>query len=174
MKSIKRFKSTQKKNMLYISHTWRLNYNAYQVRINNILNAVFNWNLYGSKEKALIAAQEFRDSLLPYLKLIQAFYKGNIKSSRNKTGIIGVSKIKDNKSGTMYYAAQWRSADGKHMQRAFSVNKYGEEKAKQLALDMREQNIGAYPIEALDEMLKLRATLKDTQKELYLNRKQET
>lgn len=167
MKSEKRFTTTQSKSMLYISHTWGHNYNAYQVRINNILSAIFNWNLYGSERKALLAAKKFRDSLLSHLKLIQRFYKGNLKGRRNKTGIVGVSKTTNSKTGIKYYAAQWRSPDGKHIQRAFSVNKYGEERAKQLAIEIREQNIGSYPTEALEEMLKLKDKLKETQKELY-------
>ena len=59
----------------------------------------------------------------------------NVKiGSRNRSGIVGVSK-----QGTQW-VAHWRE-DGRTRYAGFSVNKYGEDEAKRLAIESRNANI---------------------------------
>ena len=56
------------------------------------------------------------------------------KSKINTSGILGVSFDKC----TNCWRADWREFDGKRFRKSFSVNKYGENEAKQLAIDYRK------------------------------------
>jgi hypothetical protein len=66
----------------------------------------------------------------------------NSRNSRikttNKTGVNGVSLR--NTAGYLYYAAQYMSSTG-NKQKVFSINKHGEDKAKQLAIDWRNARL---------------------------------
>lgn len=61
------------------------------------------------------------------------------KYTNNKTGITGV--VLETKIGYLYYTAYWCEIDGKHRQKCFSILKLGEEKAKELAITYREEQI---------------------------------
>lgn len=69
--------------------------------------------------------------------------KENSRNSRlfssNTTGIVGVSLR--NTAGYMYYAAQYRDQFGNNVQKVFSINKYGEERAKLMAIEWRDSKI---------------------------------
>lgn len=65
--------------------------------------------------------------------------RNSTKYKRNKTGITGVSLIKD-RHGYTYYVAHWYELDGKHKVKYFSTNKYGE-KSLYLAHKHREDQI---------------------------------
>ena len=61
--------------------------------------------------------------------------KNRIKPSRNnKSGCIGVYYMKPN-----YWVAHWTDFNGKLQQKLFSTQKYGENKAKQLAINLRKE-----------------------------------
>lgn len=61
----------------------------------------------------------------------------------NTSGITGVYKRNRVIRGNVYsvWIAAWKSEDGKSKSKDFSCNKYGEEQAKQLAINYRNQRI---------------------------------
>jgi hypothetical protein len=62
------------------------------------------------------------------------------KKAHNKTGINGVSYLKD-KSGYWYHVAHWYTLCGKHKVKYFSTNKYGYDKSLRLACEHRDKVI---------------------------------
>ena len=56
------------------------------------------------------------------------------KTKSNKSGILGVYFMKPN-----YWVAHWTDFDGKRQQKLFPTQKYGENKAKQLAINLRKE-----------------------------------
>lgn len=67
----------------------------------------------------------------------QARNKG--KSTKNTTGHTGVV-FEDGKGGPRF-RAQWKYLNGKHGQKSFNINKYGEELALLCAVEARDQAI---------------------------------
>ena len=63
--------------------------------------------------------------------------------SDNKTGIVGVTYSTPN--GVEYYVVSWRE-DGKRVNRAFSIKKYGKEEAFRLACEAREEAVDGHSI----------------------------
>lgn len=73
------------------------------------------------------------------LKMVLAFDNAhNIKKmSHNTSGITGVSYSPASNT----WRAIWHDGEGKQRSKCFSVNKYGEDLAKQFAMDVRESAI---------------------------------
>lgn len=67
--------------------------------------------------------------------------------SLNKTGKLGVFIVNDRRRGTSAVRAQWYELDGTRVTRNFSVEKYGESKAFDLATTCRNENITRLNIE---------------------------
>ena len=57
----------------------------------------------------------------------------------NRSGVTGVHRTTS--GGRTYWSASWYSADGRHHGRSFNVVKYGEEQARQLAIEYRAARI---------------------------------
>jgi hypothetical protein len=57
------------------------------------------------------------------------------KSARNKSNFTGVY-IK-NMKGSDFWTATWQNLDGKKIRKSFSILKYGQEQAKQMAINVR-------------------------------------
>lgn len=170
-KSEKRFTTNQDPDMLYISFTWNKDfiYCAYQVRVAHVVHLCFNWNLYGGEEQALTAAKKFRDALLPWIGTLGKAYNGNLLSGRNATGAVGVSfELQHGKY--RYCLAQWTDREGRRRKKTFSVTKWGEEKALQLAIEAREKGAGMYPAEVLEEAARLKQEVKKEQTEMRRTR----
>ena len=105
----------------------------------------FPYNKYGGKNKAIGAAKKKRDiegrkiygSNWPYAK-----FSPRKRSPLNSSGEIGVSYSEKDHS----WVATWQ--EGKGMRRKqknayFSINKYGEDKAKRLAIKARRSSVRA-------------------------------
>lgn len=60
-------------------------------------------------------------------------------STRNKSGARGIALNNGN------YTATWVSADGNNKTKSFSIKRYGNEEAKQLAIEYRQQMINVLP-----------------------------
>ena len=99
----------------------------------------------GGKGKALAAAQAWREDLCQELAQIPAEPRSRrivYKDARNTTGILGVCRtVKRSPSGNLNecYSVSWRPAPGVQKCTSFSIRKYGEKKAFQLAVAHRRR-----------------------------------
>lgn len=99
----------------------------------------------GSRDEALAEARLFRDRLNEKLKQIPAAPRARrvvLRDARNSTGILGVCRTaKRSPGGTVNecYSVSWRPQPGKQKCTSFSIRKYGEKKAFQLAVAHRKK-----------------------------------
>mgnify|MGYP002632853855 CR=1 FL=1 len=123
-------------------------------RDGNKFHHFFNDNKYDGKDGSLEAAKLFRDAVKsqyyenPNTELTLS---GKRKANRrNVSGATGVNRSysSSTKKGKRYkslvWQAHWPIGNGKHKGQAFSVNKYGEEEAFQLALKARKEGLAAF------------------------------
>jgi hypothetical protein len=116
--------------------------------MNQTITKHFSDTNYGGNEQALKAAILFRDAKLKELDNTDyELWKRRVgKHPHNTSGMTGVgrytSKYKNRTGGINEYAswqAFWKDKDGKRQLRTFLVNTYGEEGAKQRAIEARER-----------------------------------
>lgn len=99
-------------------------------------NSLFIDHIDGNKENNKIENLRITSHLLN-MRNLSAY-------SSNTSGITGVSCIKRivNNSIHSYWIAQWYCPEtGKHKNKWFSVNKYGYEEAREMAIDFRKRII---------------------------------
>lgn len=95
---------------------------------------------HGGQEASFAAAKEWRDSLL---KTFAEDERARVcsKSSRNSSGVVGVSKVTiSGANGVIYYfwQATWSPSPGQRRSIRFSVKKHGDEEAFRLAVEARQ------------------------------------
>jgi AP2 domain len=121
----------------------RLNYetsaNGWLVRYTRdgvTFNKLFSDGTYGSPEQSRAAAQEYYDELRTSFP--PPTYQEFLGLNKPKSGIHGVRRATVYNKGFLYdvWTARW-TLNGKTTLRTFSVNKYGEEIAKELAVKAR-------------------------------------
>lgn len=99
----------------------------------------------GGKRKSLQMAKEYRDQLHEELAAIPSKPRSRrvvYRDSRNTTGVLGVCKTrKVSTNGTVNecYSVSWRPEPGVQKCTSFSIRKYGEKKAFQLAVAHRKK-----------------------------------
>ena len=99
----------------------------------------------GSREAAHKQALEFRDRLYEKLEDIPKAPRARrvvLQDARNSTGVLGVCRTsKKSPNGTVNecYSVSWRPEPGKQKCTSFSIRKYGEKKAFQLAVAHRKK-----------------------------------
>jgi len=99
----------------------------------------------GGKRKAQQMAKEYRDQLHEELSAIPSKPRGRrivYRDSRNTTGVLGVCKthkLSSNGSTNECYSVSWRPEPGVQKCTSFSIRKYGEKKAFQLAVAHRKK-----------------------------------
>jgi hypothetical protein len=103
---------------------------------------------YGGGERALHAARTYRDQLLSENPPISRKDFCSIRRSNNKSGTTGVcsySKRYERRDGSIkenwYWEASWPNEIGESTRKLFSVEKYGEEVARQMAVRARQEAI---------------------------------
>lgn len=122
------------------THSWHV---AIRSR-NNAVTRHFSDSVYGGKRKALNAAIAFRDEMLTKFRDTEYSEWLRRKRSNNTSGIAGVaryvnvSQSENHASEYPYWQAFWRDHEGKRHTRTFSVLRYGERKARQLAILARQ------------------------------------
>ena len=96
----------------------------------------------GGKRAALKAARQYEAELLERMPETKMRLK---PGPRNTSGVLGVSRGVWEESGrrVAYWQAAWVSSDGKRMNKKFSVSKYGETKARSLAVKTRREGMRA-------------------------------
>lgn len=104
---------------------------------------LFSDKKWGTKAKALVAAKEYRATLQEELAQIPQKPRARRivnRDSRNKTGVLGVSRTKK-KSPTgavsECFSVSWRPEPGVQKCTSFSIQKYGEKKAFEMAVALR-------------------------------------
>ncbi len=99
----------------------------------------------GGQDKALKQAREFRDGLYNKLDKIPKKPRARrvvFRDSRNTTGVLGVCRTaKKGPNGTVHecYSVSWRPQPGVQKCTSFSIRKYGEKKAFELAVEHRRK-----------------------------------
>jgi hypothetical protein len=107
----------------------------------------FSDGIYGGKREALKAAVEYRDSFLARDKPFdhQIWIRTRVRKN-NKSGIPGVLRYEmprssDAQNPRVYWIATWTNEHGATRQRKFSIDRYGEEEAKLLAIAERDYQL---------------------------------
>lgn len=100
----------------------------------------------GGKSKALKAARDYRDSLLAKMPKYKQEAAGRKKRRIKKSGVTGVTHVvsKSIKGKSYdYWQAAWLDGDGKRRTAKFSISRYGNEKALDLAKKARRKGLNA-------------------------------
>lgn len=101
----------------------------------------------GGRVEAWEAALAYRDKLYDDLEKIPAKPRERrmvYRDSRNTTGVLGVSRTrKKDTQGRVSecYSVSWRPEPGQQKCTSFSIRKYGEKKAFELAVALRKQKL---------------------------------
>ena len=96
---------------------------------------------YGGKASALFAAQRHRDNLLlTHRPMSKREWCMKVRASNN-SGIPGVYRWVRSDGHVACWRASTQLAGGRVLTRSFSVNCYGEEEAKQLAIEARMRQL---------------------------------
>jgi hypothetical protein len=102
---------------------------------------------WGGNRAALKEAKKYRDELEQQLKRYTVKKLAESPSARNTSGVVGVRKtwqtIESNGYEFTYefWVAQWIDGLGRRKTRSFSIAKYGNEVAYQLALAARRKGV---------------------------------
>ena len=111
------------------------------------LSQLFSDNKFGGKENALKAAQTYRDAMEREVRPKQTEHMPNVKTKRNRSGIVGVSRSKrtTHRKGKKYisyvWQAEWIKPNGKRGIRRFSIKDHGEEEALKMAIEARTEGL---------------------------------
>ncbi len=104
-------------------------------------------NKFGGKLGALREAKLYRDQLEQDLKPYTVSELAKKPSVRNTSGTVGVrisfrKDVRGDYEYTYYFwVAQWTDGKGKRKTKSFAIDKYGYDKAYQLALKARRKGI---------------------------------
>lgn len=107
----------------------------------------FSDGMCGGKRKALRLAQQYRDELESRLRPWSVKKLAEKPSVRNTSGTVGVRKgfqaITSNGYEYRYefWIAQWIDGRGRRRTRSFSINKYGNQTAWEMAMDVRRRGV---------------------------------
>jgi hypothetical protein len=121
----------------------------------------------GGREVSLTMAKAYRDELLADLKEIPQKQRARrvvFRDARNSTGVLGVcrtAKTGANGKTSECYSVSWRPSPGVQKCTSFSIRKYGEKKAFQLAVEHRKRMLQEiHGEEVVRAMMKMRKPLK--------------
>ncbi len=100
--------------------------------------------VWGGREKSYLAARRFRDGLLRRIEPDTRVRRRVPRGVRSETGVVGVILERYFVEGREYerFIANWRDADGRTKRRRFSVGRYGEQRAFELAVEARTRGVG--------------------------------
>jgi hypothetical protein len=107
-------------------------------RKGKIYPAFFGDKSHGGKRRALKAAQKHYQKLLRKHGRISRREWAQMGRRKGKSGIVGVCKVTVTKT---YWEAHWSPRPNVHRKKRFSVQEYGAEKAKALAIAARMKGL---------------------------------
>lgn len=111
----------------YVRLMWRGNQHA----------KFFSDKKYGGKQQAWKAAEQYFDELDQKMPLDSQVGRMSV---RNRSGIVGVSRTKSSRHGHCYeYWQAWWGSGNQRKSVKFSIHKYGETEAKELAIKARKK-----------------------------------
>jgi len=126
------------------THAWRVSLR----RRGKSLVKNFPDKKYGGKRYALAAAKNHRDQLLERYPPLTRKEFANIRRRNNKTGLTGVYRyakkyrLADGREkASWYWEAHWPTESGQYESVNYSVNNYGEDLARRLAIRARERGV---------------------------------
>lgn len=105
----------------------------------------FSDRVNGGGELALRLAQQWRDEILAKWETKEALARVCQVSSRNSSGVVGVSRIRvSSGNGVEYYfwQATWSPSPGERRCVRFSIRRYGDERAFEMAVEARRAAVG--------------------------------
>lgn len=125
------------------THGWQVRLQWKGVRFGRF----FSDSAWGGREAALLCAERYRDRLLARLERRRSGASASTRShtapaARNRSGIVGVTRIvQRSASGVDYHfwQASWTTPEGCREMVRFSVLKFGEEAALELAREARRR-----------------------------------
>ncbi|KPA98448.1 AP2 domain-containing protein [Pseudomonas asplenii] len=103
-----------------------------------LLSEIFTFEEYGGEEPARLAAESCRNALVLKMPAALTYESRQRLLPNNTSGHPGVMRIETNNIG--YWRASTR-IHGYNLNRSFSVERYGEEQAKRLALNERQRQL---------------------------------
>lgn len=110
----------------------------------------FHDSTCGGREAALEAARQYRDEIICNHPPTSRRQFAEVRRRNNRTGITGVYRfakryrLRDGtQRETWYWEANWPTERGKSGKATFSVNRYGEDLARQLAIRARAAGLAA-------------------------------
>lgn len=103
----------------------------------------FGDRVYGNSESAFAAARDWREDLLAEIEAVDTA-RVCTRSRRNRSGVVGVSKVSVITNGAEYqfWQATWSPAGRVRRCVKFSTMRYGEREAFRLAVAARTQGVG--------------------------------
>ncbi len=109
---------------------------------------MFSDNVLGGKRKALAAARQWRDEQMnPQGEFQHELWRRNVLRRNNRSGLVGVARYErkplpgGRPSNGAFWLGSWIDEHGKSRKRKFSVKLWGEQGAKQMAIETREQGV---------------------------------
>lgn len=125
------------------THGWQVRLQWKGVRFGRF----FSDSAWGGREAALHCAERYRDRLLARLERRREGASASTRShtapaSRNRSGVVGVTRIVQRSAAGVEYhfwQASWTTPEGRRETVRFSVLKYGEESALDLAREARRR-----------------------------------
>lgn len=100
----------------------------------------------GGKGKALKAAQEFRDKLVSKLPKARQEAAARKKRRIKKSGVVGVTHVVSRAGGKHtyeYWQAAWMDPSGSRRTAKYSIGRYGDKKALDMAVKRRRKAMRA-------------------------------
>jgi len=98
----------------------------------------------GGKPKALKAAKAYRDTLLKKMPKVKQEAASKKRRRIKRSGVVGVTHVvSKSPNGTVYeyWQAAWADAEGSRRTAKFSISRYGEEKALDMAKKARRDGV---------------------------------
>jgi len=122
------------------SHGWQVRLQCRGEKVSRF----FSDRTHGGMMASLLAARQWRDEQREFWSSVQR-PRVCQASPRNASGVVGVSRvIVRAQSGAIYHfwQATWCPASGQRQSVKFSIKKYGDAVAYQLAIEARQSGVG--------------------------------